>query len=52
MSVNLSYLIPKSKDLSIEDCGNNNIKITIEPFERGFGHTIGNALRRDRKSVV
>ena len=46
MSVNLSYLIPKSKDLSIEDCGNNNIKITIEPFERGFGHTIGNALRR------
>jgi len=46
MSVNLSYLIPKSKDLSIEDCGNNNIKITVEPFERGFGHTIGNALRR------
>jgi DNA-directed RNA polymerase subunit alpha len=46
MSVDLSYLIPKSKDLSIEDCGNNNIKITLEPFERGFGHTIGNALRR------
>ncbi|MEE3002747.1 MAG: DNA-directed RNA polymerase subunit alpha [Pseudomonadota bacterium] len=46
MSVDLSYLIPKSKDLSIQDCGNNNIKITLEPFERGFGHTIGNALRR------
>ena len=46
MTVDLSYLIPKSKDLKIEDCGNNNIKITLEPFERGFGHTIGNALRR------
>ena len=21
-------------------------KVTIEPFERGFGHTLGNALRR------
>ena len=21
-------------------------KITIEPLERGFGHTLGNALRR------
>ena len=46
MSVDLSYLIPKSKDLKIKDRGNNNIQITLEPFERGFGHTIGNALRR------
>lgn len=46
MSVDLSYLIPKSKDLKIKDCGNNNIEITLEPFERGFGHTIANALRR------
>ena len=21
-------------------------KITMEPFERGYGHTLGNALRR------
>ncbi|MGK4818493.1 DNA-directed RNA polymerase subunit alpha, partial [Salmonella enterica] len=21
-------------------------KVTLEPFERGFGHTLGNALRR------
>ena len=21
-------------------------KVVIEPFERGFGHTLGNALRR------
>ena len=24
----------------------------IEPLERGFGQTLGNSLRRDRKSVV
>ena len=24
----------------------NQAKITVEPFERGFGHTLGNALRR------
>ena len=23
-----------------------NAKVTIEPFERGYGHTLGNALRR------
>ncbi len=21
-------------------------KVTLEPFERGYGHTLGNALRR------
>ena len=25
---------------------NRHSKITIEPLERGFGHTLGNALRR------
>ena len=44
--VDFSFLIPKSKDLTIKDNGNNNIVITLEPFERGFGDTIGNALRR------
>ena len=24
----------------------NQAKVVIEPFERGFGHTLGNALRR------
>ena len=46
MTIDLSYLIPKSKDLKIKEKGNNNIEITLEPFERGFGHTVGNALRR------
>jgi len=26
--------------------GTTHAKVTIEPFERGFGHTLGNALRR------
>ena len=26
--------------------GTNRSKITLEPFEQGFGHTLGNALRR------
>lgn len=48
MSMNLSCVIPsKSDGLIIEQIeGINNIKIVLEPFERGFGHTIGNALRR------
>ncbi len=45
-TVNFSYLIPQEKDLKIEELGNNNIKVTMGPFERGFGHTVGNPLRR------
>ncbi|MFM7800751.1 MAG: DNA-directed RNA polymerase subunit alpha, partial [Limnohabitans sp.] len=26
--------------------GHNKSKVTLEPFERGYGHTLGNALRR------
>jgi DNA-directed RNA polymerase subunit alpha len=26
--------------------GHNRAKVTLEPFERGYGHTLGNALRR------
>lgn len=38
------FLIPKSYDL--EKSGDNTIKITLHPLERGFGHTIGFAMRR------
>ncbi|QJC37771.1 DNA-directed RNA polymerase subunit alpha [Enterobacteriaceae endosymbiont of Donacia bicoloricornis] len=38
------FLKPKLVD--IEHIGNNSIKVTLEPLERGFGHTLGNALRR------
>src|SRR5690606_40366796 len=30
----------------IERLGANRAKVTIEPLERGYGHTLGNALRR------
>lgn len=38
------YLKPRIVDVqNISDC---HAKITLEPLERGFGHTLGNALRR------
>ena len=30
----------------IERLGANRAKVVIEPLERGYGHTLGNALRR------
>ena len=30
----------------IERLGDNRAKVVIEPLERGYGHTLGNALRR------
>jgi DNA-directed RNA polymerase subunit alpha len=32
--------------VNVNDVGANTAKITIEPLDRGFGHTLGNALRR------
>lgn len=34
------------KVLKVQTENPNNAKIVLEPLERGFGHTIGNALRR------
>jgi DNA-directed RNA polymerase subunit alpha len=39
-----SFLKPKIID--INNVASNRAKLTLEPFERGFGHTLGNALRR------
>jgi DNA-directed RNA polymerase subunit alpha len=36
----------KPKTISVEQAGPNRAKVTLEPFERGYGHTLGNALRR------
>jgi DNA-directed RNA polymerase subunit alpha len=36
----------KPKSIQVEQLGNNKAKVTLEPFERGYGHTLGNALRR------
>ncbi len=38
------FLTPKS--IHVEALSPMHSKITLEPLERGFGHTLGNALRR------
>lgn len=39
-------LKPKSINIAQIEGDINNCKIVMEPFERGYGHTLGNALRR------
>ena len=39
-----SFLKPRS--IEVEIVGPNHAKVIMEPFERGYGHTLGNALRR------
>jgi DNA-directed RNA polymerase subunit alpha len=36
----------KPRTINVEQLGPNRAKVTLEPFERGYGHTLGNALRR------
>jgi DNA-directed RNA polymerase subunit alpha len=38
------FLKPRSID--VVPVGKNHAKVVMEPFERGYGHTLGNALRR------
>ena len=38
------FLTPK--EIIVEEIDTNHSKIVLEPLERGFGHTLGNALRR------
>ncbi|MCX7892586.1 MAG: DNA-directed RNA polymerase subunit alpha [Burkholderiales bacterium] len=39
-----SFLKPRIID--VQPIGPFHAKVTMEPFERGYGHTLGNALRR------
>jgi DNA-directed RNA polymerase subunit alpha len=41
---NTGFLKPKF--VNVEAVGASHAKVTMEPFERGYGHTLGNALRR------
>lgn len=41
---NASLLKPRI--VEVESVGPSSAKIVMEPFERGYGHTLGNALRR------
>jgi len=36
----------KPRSIEVESVGPNHAKVVMEPFERGYGHTLGNALRR------
>src|ERR1700751_1524132 len=36
----------KPRAIEVEAVGSNAAVVTMEPFERGYGHTLGNALRR------
>lgn len=39
-----TFLTPKN--IQVQVYSPNHFRITLEPLERGFGHTLGNALRR------
>jgi len=45
MQFNLTELL-KPRLVDVKPLGPDSAKITIEPLDRGFGHTLGNALRR------
>ena len=36
----------KPRSIEVEPVATHHAKIVMEPFERGYGHTLGNALRR------
>jgi DNA-directed RNA polymerase subunit alpha len=39
-------LLKPTKAIQIEHLGGHRARAVLEPFERGYGHTLGNALRR------
>jgi len=36
----------KPRIIDVETLSPTHARIVMEPFERGYGHTLGNALRR------
>ena len=45
MQANATQLL-KPRLVEVREVAANTAKITLEPLDRGFGHTLGNALRR------
>ena len=41
-----STTVLRARGIAVERIGANRAKVIVEPLERGFGHTLGNALRR------
>jgi DNA-directed RNA polymerase subunit alpha len=39
-------LLKPTKAIQVEPLGGHRARAVLEPFERGYGHTLGNALRR------
>ncbi|WP_296494765.1 DNA-directed RNA polymerase subunit alpha [Rhodoferax sp.] len=42
----MQNILLKPKAINVEQLSTNRAKVVLEPFERGYGHTLGNALRR------
>ena len=42
----LNNALLKPKNIQVESLGPYSAKVILQPLERGFGHTLGNALRR------
>jgi len=36
----------RPREIKVEEVSTTRAKVILEPFERGYGHTLGNALRR------
>ena len=36
----------KPRIIDVQNISATKAKVVMEPFERGYGHTLGNALRR------
>jgi DNA-directed RNA polymerase subunit alpha len=41
-----STQVLRPRGLKVEPVGPNHARVVVEPLERGYGHTLGNALRR------
>src|SRR3546814_283574 len=42
----------KPRQIDVEVVSPNHARVALEPMERGFGHTLGNALRRILLSTI
>ena len=51
MAAKVSELL-RPRFVDVQAFGPRNAKIVLEPLERGFGHTLGNALRRILLSAI
>lgn len=51
MLTHLKNLI-RPKEMEVDASGNTYAKITVEPLERGYGTTLGNAMRRTLLSSI